>query len=143
MKVLYQSRVPPKLNAFVVVTTVLSFLITFTIIYVISKELFFPLVWSGVAALASFFYCIYVVRGVVAPRVEGLKITDKKIYLPKRSSERMGRDSYPISDIKVTYFTGNYLMIEFKDREIAAVLTFEKRKVGRILAEVTGKKEKG
>jgi hypothetical protein len=142
MGVLYQSKVPRKLSAFVVMTTAISFLISIVIVYLITGDVTTALTVSGIACLASFLYCVYVVRFVIAPRVEGLKITDKKIYLPKRSAQQVGRDHYLLTDIETKYFSGNYLALEFKDGESTAILTFERERVEKALANAMGKSEK-
>lgn len=141
MKVLYRSKVPGKLYMFVVLTTALSFLVSFIIVYLITGEITTALTVSGIACLASFLYCLYVVRFVVAPRVEGLKVSDRKIYLPKRSAQQVGRGDYPLTDIETKYFSGSYLVLEFKGGESTAILTFERQKVEKALAKAMGKSD--
>jgi hypothetical protein len=141
MKVLYESKVPSKFNIFVAITAVLSFSIVAALVYALSNDLSLTLFASAVASLGSGLYGVYVVRLVIAPRVKGLKITDKKIFLPKRNAEQVGRESYPLSDIKIKYFSGNFLLMEFKDRECTAVMTYEKKSVGEAFAKALGKSE--
>jgi len=133
MKFLYEARIPPRFSAFIWVSALLSFAIVFSITYIFSGGWIYPLLWGGITALGSLLYCLYVMKCVIAPRVEGFRISEKKVYLPKRVAENLGRSAYPISEIKSIHFTGNYLMIEFKDRKIAPILTFEREKVERIL----------